>query len=91
MDDPLMASDTELLERLGAGDDDRRGLLESLGPEEEEESASDDEFESESRLEVFDVEQHARMVTVILKPVGLTMALVVALVRIIHTMNISVK
>lgn len=74
-------------------DDDGQGLLSSLEPDDggDHDSFDDDEFESESRLEVFDVEKHARMVVVILKPVSFTMALVVWMVRVIHTVVINVE
>ncbi len=86
--DQLMTDDETEMGSLA----DARGLLsvaDALEGEEEEED--DDEFESEDKLQVFDVEEHAKMVVAILKPVSFTMVLVVWLVRLIQTVNISVK
>ncbi len=58
---------------------------------EQEDEVEDDEFESEDKLIVFDVEEHAKMVVAILKPVSFTMALVVWLVRMIQVITINVK
>jgi hypothetical protein len=57
----------------------------------EVDDVEDDEFESEDKIIVFDVEKHAKMVVTILKPVSFTMALVVWMVRLIHVITVNVK
>jgi hypothetical protein len=91
MDRLLNEDETEL--RGFAGEKEDKHLLsvaDALG-DEGEDDVEDDEFESEDKLIVFDVEEHARMVVAILKPVSFTMALVVWLVRMIQVITINVK
>lgn len=48
-------------------------------------------FESEEDLEVINIDAHAATVTAIMRPVAVTMALVVWLVRLIHTVTANVS
>jgi presenilin 1 len=51
----------------------------------------DDEFESEEELRTIDVAANSATVTAILRPVAVTMCLVVWLVRLIHTITVNVS
>jgi hypothetical protein len=75
----------------GEGDNDKQKLLSVDDELEDDWNVSDDEFEDEDKLLIFDVEKHAKSVVVILKPVSFTMALVVWMVRLIHTVTVNVK
>ena len=91
MDRLLNEDETELHGFVSQKEDKHLlSVADALG-EEQEDDVEDDEFESEDKLIVFDVEEHAKMVVAILKPVSFTMALVVWLVRMIQVITINVK
>ena len=91
MKKPLM--EAELGTELDDLDESREGvhLLSVADAIDEYEDEEDDEFEDEDKLELFDVEAHAKSVLVILKPVSLCMALVVFMVRLIQRKTVNVR